>query len=88
MNLSAMGDARRAQSKFPAPDHGLGDGDGEEEVGFSDAVVIEEIGDVGSEVVSVESPSAKGDGDPELMFFVAFAVERDESADFGVAEIE
>ena len=34
---------------------------------------------VGAEVVGVEHPSAEGDGDAELMFFIALAVERNES---------
>jgi len=38
--------------------------------------VVEKIGDIGFESVGVENPSAVGDGDSELMFFVALTVER------------
>ena len=47
------------------------------DVGGSDVVVVEEIGDVGFESVGVENPSAIGDGHSELMFFVALAVQSD-----------
>jgi hypothetical protein len=42
--------------------------------------VVEKIGDIGFEGVGVEDPSAVRDGDAELMFFVALAVERQKLA--------
>src|SRR5664279_2767134 len=75
-----MGDARRPQREFPAADEGLLNREGEEEIGFSDSVVVEEIIGSGAEGVGVERPSAEGYGDAELMLFVAFAVQRDEGA--------
>ena len=83
-----MGDARRTQRGFPAANHGLRHGDGEKQVGFANVVVVEEIHDVGAEVVGVEHPSAIGDGDAELMFFIALAVERDESQAIGVGKLQ
>jgi hypothetical protein len=41
--------------------------------------VIEEIVGVGLKGVGIESPTTVGDGDAELMFFVALAVQRDKS---------
>ena len=52
---------------------------GKEDAGSADVVVVEKIVDIGFEVVGVEHPSAVRDGDAELMFFVALAVERNES---------
>ena len=88
MNLAAMGDARRAQRGFPSADHGLANGDGKKEIGFADIVVVEEIHDVGAEVIGVEDPSAKGDGHAELMLFVALAVERNESQIVGIGKMQ
>jgi hypothetical protein len=76
VKLGAMGDARRAQGKFPSANQGSGVGEGKEDVGGSDVVVVEKIGDIGFEVIGVEDPSAVRDGDAELMFFVALTVER------------
>ncbi len=62
VELAAMGDAGRAESEFPSADHCLGNGDGEEEIGLADIVVIEEIHYVGAEVVGVEYPAMVWDG--------------------------
>ena len=86
MDLSAIGDAWRAESEFPSANDCLGDGDGEEEVGLADVVMIEEIHDVGAEVIGVENPAVIGDGDSELVFFIALAVERNESQAVGLCE--
>ena len=69
-----MGDARRAQRDFPSANDRLGNRDGEEEIGFADVVVIEEIDNVGAESIGVEDPAVERDGYAELMFFVALAV--------------
>ena len=80
MKLGAVGDARRAQGEFPSANQGLVVGEGKEDVGGSDVVVVEKIGDIGFEGIGVENPSAVGNGDAELMFFVALAVERQKAA--------
>ena len=80
VKLGAMSDARGMQREFPAADQGLFNREGKEKVGFSDGVVVEEIPGAGAEGVGVERPSAKGDGDTELMLFVALAIERNEFA--------
>src|SRR6266481_7047601 len=41
--------------------------------------MVEEIASVGLEIVGVEHPPAIGDGDSELMFFVALAVKGKET---------
>src|SRR5258706_12386658 len=80
MKLRTMSDARRTQRQFPSADEGLLNGEGEEEVGFSDGVVVEEIPDAGAESVGIERPSEEGNGHAELMFFVTLAAEREEFA--------
>ena len=87
MDLSAVGDAGRAKGKLPASDYGLGNCDGDASA-VSDAAVVEEIGGVGFEIVGVENPSPNGDRDPELMFFIAFSVKRNESAIVGAAKLK
>ena len=74
-----MRDAGRTQREFPSANQGLGNGDGKENIRRSDVVVVEEIRDVGLEVIGVEYPSAVRDGNAELMFFVALAGQRDET---------
>ena len=71
VKLNPARETGRAQREFPSSNQGLGNGNGEEDVGRSDIVVVQKIGDVGLEVIGVEDPSAVRDGDAELMFFVA-----------------
>ena len=86
MKLGMVGDARRAQRELPSANQGSGIGEGKENVGSSDVVVVEKIGDIGFEVIGVEDPSAVRDGDAELMLFIAFTVERQELAAGGLTE--
>src|ERR1700693_45306 len=81
-----MGDARRAKRCLPSSNHRLGNGDGEKEVGFADIVVVKKIHHVGAEVIGIEDPSVQRDGHTELMFFIAFTVESDESKIAGLCE--
>ena len=60
----------------------------EEDVGRSDVVVVEKIGDIGFEGIGVEDPSAVRDGDAELMFFIALTVERQEAAAWRLTEFD
>src|SRR5271165_4050899 len=75
VQLRAVGDARRTESEFPAANQSLRDGEREENAGGADVVVVEEIPDVGFEVVGVEDPAAERNSDAELMFFIALAIE-------------
>ena len=87
MDLSTVGDAGRAEGKFPAADCSPGNRDWDAGP-VSDAAMIKKIGGVGSEIVGVENPASEGDTDPELMFFIAFAVECDETTIHGAAELK
>ena len=53
----------------------LCNGDGEKQIRFANVAVIEEVDDVGAEVIGVESPAAERDGHAELVLFVALAVQ-------------
>ena len=79
MDLPAVGDARRTEGQFPAANLGPVNGDGQTQ-SRSDAAMVKEIVSIGLEVVDIENPSAIGNGDSELMFFVAFSQEREEAA--------
>jgi hypothetical protein len=48
--------------------------------------MVEEIARIGLEVVDVQNPSAIGDGDSELVFFIAFPQEWQEPAIAGLAK--
>src|SRR5579863_272984 len=50
--------------------------------------MIEEIGGVGFEIVRVEGPVTERDHEPELMLFIALAVEWDEAAIRDSAELK
>ena len=75
MQLSAVSEARRTEREFPAANHSLRDGDGKEDAGGADVVVVEKIPDVGLEGIGIEDPSPVRNGHAELMFFVTLAGE-------------
>jgi hypothetical protein len=77
VNAPAMGDLRRTQSHFPGADQGRLNGDGEEQIGFADVVVVKEIYNAVAEGVGVEHPAAPGNDDAKLEFFIALAMEID-----------
>ena len=66
MELAAIPEARRAQRQFRAANQSSVDRDGNEDVGFADVVVIEEIFGAGFEIVGIERPAANGNRDAEL----------------------
>src|SRR5579872_8822 len=88
MKLATVGDAGRAQRDLPSADSRILNGEREKEIGLADVVVIEKIGCVGAEGVGIENPSAPGNVDAELRFFVTLAVERDESEVVGIGELQ
>ena len=63
-------------------------GDGDEDAGLADVLVVEEVFGAGLEGVGVEEPAVEGDLNAELMFFVAFSFEWDvaEAVVVGVVE--
>ena len=79
MDLAVMRDARRTQSELPTTNYSFGDGDGKKQIRFANIIVIEKIRHVRSEVIGVQGPATVRDGNSELMFFVALAMQRDES---------
>src|SRR5947209_13126980 len=83
-----MRDAWGTQRDLPSVNYGAFDRKGEEEVGFSDDVVVEEVTCTGVKRVGVERPSTERDRDSELMFFVALAMEGDEAAAIRLAELD
>src|SRR5271168_2146087 len=78
VELQAILDARRANRQFPAVDARALNGDGKENIGIVQIVVIEKVFRAGEKIVGVDGPALEGNGDAELVFFVAFAVERNE----------
>lgn len=88
MDLNAMPNPGGAERQFPATNHGAIDGERKEDVGIAYAIVVEEVGGVGLEVVGIESPSANGDGYSELMFFVPLSVQGNETKILRCDELE
>ena len=87
MDLSTMGDPRRAKGKFPAANHSLGDRY-RNACPRSDATMIEEIMSISFEVVDVNRPTTVRNVYSKLMLFVAFALEGGEPTIVGTAEIK
>ena len=79
VQLCAIADSRRAQREFPPVDSSPLNRDGKEHVGVVQIVVIEEVPSTIQEVVGVECPAMKRNGDAELVFFVPLTMKRDES---------
>ncbi len=79
MRLAEAPEMRRAQGELPGLNERALHGDGNEDAGLADVVVVEEIFGAGLEGVGVEQPAAEGNLHAELMLFVALAVQRDEA---------
>ena len=79
IHLTAITKAGRAQGELPAADARAFDGDGEKEIGIVEIVVVKEVCGAREKVIGVKGPTAQGNGDAELMLFVALAVKRDEA---------
>ncbi len=75
MRLAEVPEARRAEGQFPGADERAVDGDREVDAGIADVGVVEEVVDAVLEGVGVEDPAAEWNLYPELMFFVALAVQ-------------
>src|SRR3984885_9423918 len=88
MNLPAVRETRRAQRKFPPANHGLRDGEGKENAGSANVVMIEKIDYVGAEVVGIDHPAAKRNCYSELVLFVALAMERGVSQALLAGEVD
>jgi len=88
MNLPTMRNPRRTQRDLPTTDQSLTDSNRKEEIRFPNIVVIEEIYHVSLEVIGIECPAAKWNGDPKLMLFITLAVQGNESQVVGVGELQ
>ena len=88
MDLGTVGNPGGAERQFPATNYSAIDGQRKEDVGIAYAIVVEEVGGVGLEVVGIESPSANGDGYSELMFFIPLSVQRNECQILAGDELE
>src|SRR5262249_53539718 len=88
VNLCAMSNLRRTQRYLPSVDLGAFDGEWEEKIRFPNHVVIEKVVRAGVEGVGIDDPPMIRNHDAELMFFVALAMERDESAIALGAQVE
>src|SRR5580658_6619624 len=88
MDASMTCNQRRAQSKFPATNQGLGNGNREKDARSADVVVVEEIPHVGAEVIGIENPTAQRNAHAKLSLFVEFAVQRYESQALPLREID
>ena len=78
MQLTSVPETRGAKRNLRAANARSGNGDGDENVGLSDIVVVEKVYAAGFEIVDVQSPAANRDRHAELMFFVALAMQRNE----------
>src|SRR5215469_6006230 len=78
MKLTTMCNPGRTQGCFPTTDQGLAYRDRKEEIRFSDVVVVKEIDCSGAEVIGINNPSPERYRDTELVFFIEFAMERNE----------
>src|SRR5271154_3464601 len=79
INLRAIFDARGTQCQFPAFDARALNGYGNKQLGILKIIMVKEICGQGLEIVCVDGPAAEGNGDAELVFFVALAVQRNEA---------
>ena len=79
MKLGASREARRVHRAFPSPDAGAIDGEGKENVGIAQNVMIEKVFCASAEVGEIEGPSRHGDGQTELVLLIALAPQRQET---------
>src|SRR2546425_7149502 len=70
---------RRARRNFECSDARPGNSQGKENIRVAQRVVIEKIPYAGAEIIRFDHPSADGNRDSKLMFFVAFAAQRNET---------
>src|SRR6266481_3929848 len=79
MRASDTPQARRAQRKLPATDERSVNSDRKKCVGVSDGVMVKKVFYVSAKFVRIKRPSAEWDSHPELVFFIALAVKRNET---------
>src|SRR5690349_4043829 len=88
MDLRSAPQPGRAQCQLPAANQGLIDGEREENIRFSDIVVIEKIGDARFEIVDIERPILVRNCHAELIFGITLAAQRNECEILAVHKIQ
>ena len=88
VKLAAVPEVGRAQSEFPALNQRVLPGDRPEEIGIPDVIVVEPVLGAGFVIISAEVPAVKRNGDAELPFDIALALERRKSKILAVGQIE
>src|SRR5271166_4754148 len=78
MELAPMPEIRRMQCKLPALNHGVGPGDGPENIRLANVVVVEPVVGAGFVVVSAEHPTPQRNRDAYLPFDIAFTAQGNE----------
>ena len=79
VNLAAPQNRRRPYRNLPAIHARALYGERQKNVGVAQCIVIEEISALGVKVVRVESPSSERNRNAKLVFFIAFAAQRQET---------
>ena len=78
MHLSVPPEGRRAHRELAPLDERPLVSDRQEDVGFAERIVVEEVSRVGEEVVRLDTPALHRDRHAELALLVALAVQRQE----------
>ena len=88
VELATLEEPGRMQRQFPAADERGVYGDGKEDVGVSEAIMVEEIFRAGAEGIRVERPILERNRHTKLGLFIALAVERNEGKTLTVDELQ
>ena len=76
VELSSSRNAWRGRSTLPTADARPIDGEGKENVGIAQDVVIEKVLRAGAEVGDVEDPARQRNGKPEFVLLITFTPQR------------
>src|SRR5271163_4318352 len=88
MKLTDIPYARRANRQLVALDQRAVDGERQERIGISDVVMVEEVLGVGMKMIHIDRPARNWNRQSELVFLIAFAVQRYKSQIIGLREFE
>ena len=76
MDLAKAPESRRADGELIAANHRPVDRQRQERVRVADGVVVEKFAGLGTEMIDVDRPAIQRNRDPDLIFLVALAVQR------------
>ena len=88
VSFSTMEQARRSQRRFRSPDAGGAYGERKENIRIPDDVVVEKVSRMRVELIDIQRPSAEGDRHTKLIFFIALAMQRNDSKTLIKYEVE